>query len=87
MIPTEPPIPASAAGAALAVLPAVARAGSKPGMVLGLVTGVLLSVLAVALASAVGVGDPGVLVVAVPAAFVLGFLLVGGAVALGRGLT
>lgn len=69
------------AGLLLAPLPVVGAVGSKPGMVLGVVTGIFLSVIAFLAAPALGIDGVGVLVLVVPSAFVLGFLLVGGAIA------
>jgi len=65
----------------LAPLPVVGAVGSKPGMVLGIVTGGFLSVIALWAAPTLGIDSRGALVFLVPSAFVFGFLLVGGAIA------
>jgi len=67
------------------VVPVTAGVKSKPAMVLGTVTGVFLSLLTVAAGSSLGVTF-GTLVVAVPGAFVAGFLLVGAGIAIRRQL-
>jgi len=82
MPPVEPTALEWLAGLLVASLPVVGAVGSKPGMVLGVVTGIFLSVIALWAAPILGIDSRGTLVFLVPSAFVLGFLLVGGAIAI-----